>query len=393
MLLLEGENKKRKNPIELPKLSKIFQEGKGDFNNARKKVPLWSWVRHVLMWHDGRALSCKRFRYWALNTLLRKSVLGPRKAYWKQCPGDAALDINTLTAEKVKALAGRVVGQTANVPGSVGEKLKQRGDVEAMVRQIEWETAMEGDNENRGRIPAYFITFTTAIYKWDGLSRLIRQYTKPEAPWPVPIGDGEGEDRSAEDKARRKMQEAIDNPAIVEWYCSLKLELMLHLARRVLDAVDEDGGGNKDDYWASYEWGAGGIVHLHVLLWKSGSKRIEKVVRPDACGNVPMHEDDAILETEAANLLGEYYTPHISEMNADKIAGVHARREAERQGGEPRKLPGEAEIGQRQKAKHRRKAKGSTQRPPHDPCEIDWESFTDILLNLRKKLSIAVSIS
>ena len=53
---------------------KIFQEGKGDFNSARKKVDLWDWTQHVLTWHDGRAMSCKRFRYWCLNTLLRRSL-------------------------------------------------------------------------------------------------------------------------------------------------------------------------------------------------------------------------------------------------------------------------------------------------------------------------------
>ena len=148
-------------------------------------MDLQAWVRHVLMWHDGRALSCKRFRYWALNTLQRKAALGCRKAFWKQCPGDATLDVDHLSREKIKKLAARVVGQTSGIPGSVGEKLRQRGNVEAMVQQKEWETSLAGANEGLGDLPAYFITLSTAVYKWEGLNRLIRQYTRPDAPWPV----------------------------------------------------------------------------------------------------------------------------------------------------------------------------------------------------------------
>jgi len=175
------------------------------------------------------------------------------------------------------------------------------------------------------------------------------------------------------------VQEAIDNPAIVQWYCSLKLELMLHLARRVLDAVRPDGGGDKDDYWACFEWGAGGITHLHVILWKTRSLRIENVVRPDACGRVPPHQSDAVLETEAVNRLNAYYSPHICEVNASKIQAVHDRR-ARAPGGDPRrKLPGEKDIGERQRAKLRKRVKGVPCEAARTPCGVDWAAFAEIL--------------
>ena len=105
------------------------------------------------MWKDGWALSCKRFHSWCFNTLQRQVALGPRKAFWAQNPGDRTLDVETLSKEKGKNLAARVVGVTANIPGPVGEKLKHRGDVETMLRQIEWETAKRGGNDGKGRIP------------------------------------------------------------------------------------------------------------------------------------------------------------------------------------------------------------------------------------------------
>ena len=44
---------------------------------------------------------------------------------------------------------------------------------------------------------------------------------------------------------------------VVAWYCALKLELY---ASYVLCY---------DDLFAVYEWGSGGIVHLHLLGWRS----------------------------------------------------------------------------------------------------------------------------
>ena len=60
-------------------------------------------------------------------------------------------------------------------------------------------------------------------------------------------------------------------PIPYTWYCALKLEMMLHLARRVLRSTGlspAPSGCDLDDDFASFEWGAGGITHLHiVVLW------------------------------------------------------------------------------------------------------------------------------
>ena len=50
--------------------------------------------------------------------------------------------------------------------------------------------------------------------------------------------------------------------------------------------------GSGDDYWATFERGAGGITHLHMVLWKLHSLRLEKVARPDACGKLQAHQSD-----------------------------------------------------------------------------------------------------
>ena len=48
-----------------------------------------------------------------------------------------------------------------------------RGDLERMVDQIEAETAR---GEAKGRLPALYVTMTTAIYKWHQLHEMIEKF-------------------------------------------------------------------------------------------------------------------------------------------------------------------------------------------------------------------------
>ena len=38
--------------------------------------------------------------------------------------------------------------------------------------------------------------------------------------------------------------------------------------------------GSVDDFYASFEWSNGGLVHVHIALWIVGSPRIDKVLVP-----------------------------------------------------------------------------------------------------------------
>ena len=57
---------------------------------------------------------------------------------------------------------------------------------------------------------------------------------------------------------------ALHYSGVVAWFCSLKLELMV---RHVMDS---------DDFFAVYEWGSGGIVHVHLLRWLAGRGRYDR---------------------------------------------------------------------------------------------------------------------
>jgi hypothetical protein len=155
----------------------IFPYGLGDYNAARPfGVPFEVWARHIMLWGDHRAMRHKRFKYWVLKTWLRRRAGQMRCVYYRQHPGDKELTPGMLsTKEAKKALVARLLTVTQDLPGTVGERMGMRNDLERMVDQIETETADTGENGGKGRLPAYFATFTCAVYKWHQLHEMIEK--------------------------------------------------------------------------------------------------------------------------------------------------------------------------------------------------------------------------
>ena len=123
---------------------------------------------------------------------------------------------------------------------------------------------------------------------------------------------------------------AVANPGAVTWYCALKLEMSVYLVMALLtrqlqgdcvpgrtscmetlqQTMDDElrgrggdgiqvveldclGWGRVDDFWSSFEWSAGGMVHCHIAYWIKGAPRIDKVVVPDA---ITGSADDTVLD-------------------------------------------------------------------------------------------------
>ena len=198
------------------------------------------------------------------------------------------------------------------MPGSVGEKTRMRQELETMVEQKEAESADAGENAGRGRTPALFMTCTTAPYKWQQLHEKILQSLTPSQREQYSIWTAE-KDEVQRENARKSCywKAAVDNPAIVSWYSAWRLEAQLKtiiasmnkaiqskeipnldLAKSVLkrqmaeslgtgdvrfEIHQPENWGTIDDYWATYEWSEGGLIHLHIGLWMVGSPRIDVV--------------------------------------------------------------------------------------------------------------------
>ena len=114
--------------------------------------------------------------------------------------------------------------------------------------------------EQGGEIPVHFITLTTAIYHWADLANVLREYeestTACRGGRRDPLEPGE----SSIPEAKRRV---LNYTGVVAWFCALKLELT---TRYVMES---------DDLFAVFEWGAGGIVHVHMLRWLEGHGRYD----------------------------------------------------------------------------------------------------------------------
>ena len=149
------------------------------------------------------------------------------------------------------------------------------------------------------------------------------------------------------------------NPGAVAWYCGLKLEMAVHLVMSVLTEALQDPGtpglttvrrkmqelllskvgedidvgelpdlqhlGEVDDFYASFEWSDGGLVHVHNALWIVGSPRIDKVIVPREQGDntieveVPIDGETVMAQEEAATAMSAFWERAYCEFNVAKI--------------------------------------------------------------------------
>ena len=196
-----------------------------------------------------------------------------------------------------------------------------RQELEAMVHQVEAETADLNMNGGAGRIPSGFCTLTCAVYKWAQLHETVLK-SYPSGPADNPEfreyytqwqTESPG---SARETAMKKAyyELAVRNPGAVAWCCGLILEMAVSLTKALLteqmrspevpgleeakaklkeelrqrlgEEVDVEElpdllkFGHADDEYVTFEWSAGGMVHVHMAFWIVGAPRIDKIEVP-----------------------------------------------------------------------------------------------------------------
>ena len=111
-----------------------------------------------------------------------------------------------------------------------------------------------------GEIPCHFTTLTTAIYHWQDLAEVLEKYDKA-------VTQRRHGRRDPLEPAERKLsphrRRVLKYPGVVAWFTGYKMELFY---KHVLKY--EDGQG-------VFEWGAGGIMHLHSINFGSNMPRVD----------------------------------------------------------------------------------------------------------------------
>ena len=299
---------------------KLFQTGVGDIYAPRLRSldeggqdALKVFINHCLHWHDNRFAKHPRFLYVLYNRLLRMKLLQTKSFYMKKrnpTPTDFLPENRKKTIKEMRAY-------TAKLPTTPGFKMERRHELENMCEQIKYMTAnkdrserlvvqdeyedysssdeeddvggpprppsfwntsqvtrkrsnepeqgdttvnisdhpVEDDSGGRkqrpieGRIPCYWATLTTAPFR--------------SSLFPYHINGHHGTEKDV--KTRRKL--AIENPNVVAFFAALQLELVLKYVMVSMLQLN--------DFYCVHEWGTGGVLHLHCILWNFDSEYLE----------------------------------------------------------------------------------------------------------------------
>ncbi|CAK0867486.1 unnamed protein product [Prorocentrum cordatum] len=246
---------------------KLLPYGAGDYRGARpcqrRTLRFEEWGRHVMLWHDGRLMRHTRFRHWLLDTMLRAMVPGAQRTFRAR---KACEECSVMDKTKRRELVQQMSTVTNLIPGPIGERRKMRQELEAMVHQIEAETADLGMNGGAGRIPSGFRTLTRSVYKWAQLHATL-------------------------------LKACPSSDAAVARHCAVKLEMATALTDALLtdDAPGRADAQQKveaelaprtgvdisvDDIPDLSHFGQGGINHAHMAFWVIGAPRIDMVEAP-----------------------------------------------------------------------------------------------------------------
>ena len=212
----------------------LFPDGKGDPTNQalRRDVPFAERIKHLIKFAENidgkwvyRFASHPRFSYWALNMIQRQRTLQQTGIFLKQNPGEAHLNIDELRemaeSNNSTTFMSKVSRYVANIAGTNAYWHRVKEDLKAIITNV--------------GTPTFFFTFSSADMHWPELHALF------------------GDDNNTTSEIRR--QNVINNPHIVDWYFSQRLESFIkHWLYDTLDAKW---------HWFRFEYQGRGSIHCH----------------------------------------------------------------------------------------------------------------------------------
>ena len=219
----------------------LFPTGAADFLGQRhNRVTIGNYFKHLMMFDDGRFAKHPRFRFFALNTEMRRRALQAGRIYVRQHPGDAQLTVDELRDmvghREGDTFSSRVVRYASSIRGTKLYWFQQRSRLLSMVDTL--------------GLPTIFFTHSAADLQWPELARLLCP-DDPESP-----------------SSRKKA--VIQNPAIADWFFHhriLKFVQVFYVS--ILGATD---------YWMRFEWQHRGSPHVHGLAWLPDAPDVEKLL-------------------------------------------------------------------------------------------------------------------
>jgi ATP-dependent DNA helicase PIF1 len=223
----------------------LFPQGLAEFSDPRPRaVTFKQWVRHALLWKDGRFARHPRFPYFVFNTIVRNEVnkkanffVKGQEAIKRQFETAAELQVALDTSNPAsKALVNSIVRAGQKLPGTRPFWEQHRNQLIALC--------------HKEKCPHVFITASPADYHWESLAWCMPRYEQ----WLAADDDG---------KYAIAQQNLRENPHIAAFHFFLRW-------RAFFEEYLKPRLGIKY-WWYRFEWQGRGSTHVHGLYWLHGA--------------------------------------------------------------------------------------------------------------------------
>ena len=249
----------------------LFPYGRGDYSMPRSKnVKLSDYIRHLMLYQDGRFAKDERFRYFLMNSQMRWNCLNSGNVFIKKNSFFSKLSVMQLKVhlKSHPEIAKQIMFYSSRIRTTPSYWNSRCGELLDMVKSV--------------GIPSLFFTLSSADYHWPYLYTLLGYDVNKLS-------------------ISQKMKLVSENPLVCDTFFSLRCKFFLekYVSKKL----------PVKDFWYRYEYQHRGSIHVHGVLWLDGAPDVTNV------------------ESESSQkLILEYFDDLISCTNPDpsvNISGLH----------------------------------------------------------------------
>ncbi|XP_074596436.1 uncharacterized protein LOC141851589 [Brevipalpus obovatus] len=208
----------------------LFPFGQGDYLQPRRiPVSLDEYFKYLIDYDDGRFAKDHRFRFFAMNTIMRKQALRTSGIFMKR---------TSLEHQNVEGLKSRI----QNDPSFLQQLMVYCSNIRST--ELYWRSRCSEllAMVSQLGMPSIFITLSYADHHYPSLFKLIAPDREPS---------------TLSNQERKTLMQ--DNPYLTAWYFHRRVKLFFD---KILIPIFK-----VRDFWFRFEWQHRGSPHIHGLLW------------------------------------------------------------------------------------------------------------------------------
>ncbi|KAE8739288.1 hypothetical protein FOCC_FOCC015211 [Frankliniella occidentalis] len=258
----------------------LFCFGTCDYSMPKKKKVLLSeYIRHLMLYKDGRFSSDERFRYFIMNSEMRWNALNIGNVYVKK--NSIFSKMTVLQLKEYFKEHPSVVNQIMHF----GSRLR--------TSKSYWNSRCSEllDMVNQIGTPTIFFTLSSADYYWPDLYRLLGH--------------------SVNDLSLRERGQLLaQNPLVVDSFFYMRSKYFLENCFKKHFEVT--------DMWYRYEFQHRGAIHLHGLAWFKNAPEVKEGMSKEEMADILKYYDE-IISCENPDIHLIPLNQHPCEISLDKV--------------------------------------------------------------------------